>query len=172
MPDMDVQHLHPIPRSVVMSNLFASLTFRVLFAVSVLVGLVLVPITYWAFDNQHPYVFDAEHSVIIPSEAVGNDQMIVSWQVTINRQCPGMIHRELFDPRTKVVLAIYDAQPAYKSEELKPGPGRLNRTFLLPRKMQTGQTGYRAKMEYWCNPLQRIWPIRYITPELLFEVKE
>jgi hypothetical protein len=153
------------------SNLFASLTFRVLFALSVFVMLLLVPTTYWAIDKQPPYTFIQEGSYIIPNTAVGNDQMIVSWQVIVNRQCEGSVRRELFDPHTKVILAMYAAEAAHKNA-MPRGLGSFNKTFLLPRQIQPGRIGYRARLEYYCNPLQRIWPITYSTPDLFFEVKQ
>lgn len=167
---MDVHHLKPIPQFIVFSNLFTSVAFRVMFSVSVLLAVILAPITYWALDNQRPYAFDASKSVIIPNVAIGNDQMIVKWWVHVYRQCDGIITRELFDPQTQVILAVYDQQRASLSAVAR-GPGTLNKTFLLPRQIQTGRIGYRSRLEYYCNPLQRIWPIRYQTPDLFFEVR-
>jgi hypothetical protein len=167
---MDPMHLKPITRDTLLANLFSSLTFRMLFFVSMIVTLALIPITYWALDNVRPYVFFPEESYIIPTAATGNDQMIVAWKVKVNRQCDGLVRRELFDPRTKVVLSVYDAQPAHVGD-ISEDHGYFNRTFLLPRSIQTGKIGYRARLEYYCNPLQRWWPIRYSTPDLFFEVK-
>lgn len=167
---MDPLHLKPIRTDTLLANLFSSIVFRVLFFVSVIVTAALVPITYWALDNTRPYIFHASESYIIPTQASGNDQMIVSWKVNVNRQCDGLVRRELFDPRTEVLLTIYDAQPAHATP-MPVGAGQFNRTFLLPRQIQTGRVGYRARLEYYCNPLQRIWPIKYTTPDLFFEVK-
>lgn len=166
---MDPLHLKPISTDMLLANLFGSLTFRILFAVSMLLAVVLLPVTYWLLDNQRPYTFDAAESYIIPTIANGNDQMIVAWKVRVHRQCEGAVRRELFDPRTQVVLAVYDPQPAHRNSML--GEGYFNKTFLLPRMIQPGRVGYRARLEYYCNPLQRIWPIRYVTPELFFTVR-
>lgn len=168
---MNPMHLKPIGRDKLLANLFSSATFRVLFFVSCVVATALVPITYWALDNVRPYVFFPEESHIIPTNAVGNDQMIVSWKVRVNRQCEGLVRRELFDPRPGgALLAIYDAQPAHKTS-MPLGEGQFNRTFLLPKQVTPGKVGYRARLEYWCNPLQRFWPIQYNTPDLFFEVR-
>lgn len=167
---MDPMHLKPIGREALLANLFASPTFRVLFFVSMILALVLGPVTYWAFDNQRPYIFDGSESYIIPNEATGNDQMIVAWKVKVVRQCEGLVRRELFDPRTQVILSIYDPQQA-QINSMPIGEGYYNRTFLLPKMIQTGKIGYRVRAEYYCNPLQRIWPLKYSTPDLFFEVK-
>lgn len=167
---MDPLHLKPIGRDT-LANLFSSATFRVLFFVSCVVTVLLVPVSFWAFDNTKPYIFYSEGSYILPINATGNDQMIVSWKVHVNRHCPGVIRRELFDPRVGgAIIAMYDAEASLDTIE-SVGDQQINRTFLLPRAMPAGRTAYRAKLEYWCNPLQRLWPTRYTTPSLEFEVR-
>lgn len=161
---MDPMHLKPIERGTLLANLFSSVAFRVFFSLSLLVAMILIPVTYWALDYQRPYMFILEGSRIVPTEANGNDQMIVSWNVRTARECDGSVRRELFDPHTQVVLALYDPQPSPKTS----APA----TFLLPRQIQPGKIGYRARLEFWCNPLQRIWPIVYYTPDLFFTVRQ
>jgi hypothetical protein len=167
----DPLHSHPIEYGNPIVNLFGSAVFRVLFFLSLVTAAVVGPATYWAFDNVMPYDFIADGSVVIPTEARGNDQMLVKWKVRFNRVCPGLIRRQLVDPHTGVVLAVYDPQPTLTDP---PGfrTGYLNKTFLLPRNIQTGWIGYRSTLEIWCNPLQRVWPLRATTPTLLFKVNE
>jgi hypothetical protein len=167
----DPLHMRPIEYGSLLVNLFGSAAFRALFVLSLIIAIIVGPISFWMLDNAHPYEFDADLSVIIPTEAHGNDQMIVKWKVHYNRTCQGTIRRELFDPHTEVVLAVYDPQPA-ATEPPAFHDGYLNKTFLLPRKIQTGRVGYRAKLEFSCNPLQRIWPMRYNSPSLFFTVNE
>lgn len=166
---MDPLHLKPISREALMANLFSSAAFRGLFFLSVVVTVILIPITFWAVDNTKPYVFYVDESSILPNKAAGNDQMIVRWKIDYVRPCDGLVKREIFDPISQTIVAAYDPQPSY-SNSLPLGPGYLNKTFLLPRSTLPGRYGYRARLEYWCNPLQRFWPIRYNTPELYFEV--
>lgn len=167
----DPLHVRPIEYGSLLTNLFGSMAFRALFIISLIVAIIVGPLTYWAFDNRRPYEFIGDESFIIPAEAHGNDQMLVKWKVRFNRLCPGLIRRQLYDPHTGVILAIYDPQPA--SPEPPPyREGYLNKTFLLPRNIQTGWIGYRSSLEMWCNPLQRIWPLRYDTPSLFFKVNE
>jgi hypothetical protein len=164
---MDPLHLKPIENEAALANLFASVPFRALFFISMVIAVALVPITYWALDNAHPYVLNAEESYILPTHAHGNDQMIVVWKVKTERHCEGIKRRELFDPRTKVILAVYDPVPTIRYDDIPFGE-----TFLLPRQIQTGRIAYRSRLEFWCNPLQRIWPIKYTSPELYFTVQE
>jgi len=45
---MDVQHLKPVHRTISTGDLFSSRTFRVLFAASMVLAVVVARITYWA----------------------------------------------------------------------------------------------------------------------------
>lgn len=165
---MDPLRMKPINHSAVWQNLAASAVFRAWLALSVLAAVIIGPVTYWAMDTQVPYDFLGDESFIIPQEATGNDQMLVKWKVRRHRTCPGLVWRELVDPRTNVVLAAYDPQAAAADTQLVDG--FLNKTFTLPLKIQSGWIAYRSRLEYWCNPLQRVWPLRYNTPVLYFKV--
>ena len=150
---------------------FKSFRARVFFAI--LPTAVAIIFGALATDRTHPYDYFADGSFIKPSSGRGGDQVTVSWSVRQNRAeaCPGIVERVLVDPTTDVVLANYDPVIA------TPGPpvnGRINITFAMPRNIQPGMVGYRAKLTYTCNWLQALLPafaIRYETPMLLFEVK-
>jgi len=127
-------------------------------------------IAFMWFDTTPPYEFDASQSKIIPSEAEAGMQIRVDWKVKVNRVCGGMNTRELFDPVTKVRIAIYDPIATASIEELEKGEQHLIRTFLLPRRMSKGPVGYRAHLQYKCNWLQNFFPIEVTTPDLFFEL--
>ncbi len=127
-----------------------------------------------ATDHVRPYDYISTGSYIEPASGKGGEQVIVHWRVVQNRvkQCPGLVERFLIDPVTDVVLAAYDPVLATPSP---PVNGFLNVTFAMPRNMQAGVVGYRAKLIYTCNWLQGVFPafaIRYSTPTLLFTVIE
>lgn len=167
----DPMHTTPVEYQSLLANLFGSGAFRALFALSLIFTVATGLLSYWLLDNQHPYEFIAEQSLIIPNEAQGNDQMLVKWKVRFHRTCPGLIRRRLFDPRTEVILAEYDPQQT-SPDAPTHSEGYLNKTFLLPKQIQTGWVGYKASLEYWCNPVQRLWPLRYDTPVLFFKVSD
>jgi len=127
-----------------------------------------------ATDRVRPYDYIPEGSFIVPTSGKGGDQVTVHWHVRQNRTkpCPGIVERLLIDPSTDVVLATYDPVLA---TPMPPVKGYLNVTFAMPRNMQAGVVGYRAKMTYTCNWLQAVFPtmaIKYSTPTLLFTVVE
>lgn len=121
------------------------------------------------FDTTPPFEFDASQSSISPPIAESGMQIIVDWKVKVNRLCPGTNTRELFDPITKSRLSVYDPVPTASIVALE-GDSHLIRTFLLPRRISSGPTGYRAHLVYKCNWLQRFFPIELDTPDLFFEI--
>ena len=140
---------------------------------NLLIGIVLMvfagAIVFMWFDTVPPFEFDASQSKIIPQIAESGMQIRVDWKVKVNRLCPGSNTRELFDPITKVRLAIYDPVPTAANTALE-GDNHLIRTFLLPRRIAKGPIGYRAHLFYRCNWLQQFFPLELDTPELFFEL--
>lgn len=123
---------------------------------------------YLLADNQPPYIYDIEQSYVIPSRASPGHQVAVHWSIKVNRLCPGSIVRTIVDARTGARMS-YDPTPGDMT--IEPTDTVLDRTFLLPQGMGLGPKIYRANAEYACNPLQRIWPLKVQTPDLLFEVE-
>lgn len=124
------------------------------------------------FDTTPPYEFDTDGSYVIPHKAEEGMQIRVVWKIKkFNRFCPGTNVRQLFDPVTKVKLAIYDPVPVAARSELNEDKF-LVRTFLLPRELMPGTVGYRSTQSFICNPLQHIRPLVVTTPDLFFEVAE
>lgn len=130
-------------------------------------------VAYMAADNTPPYEYDAYQSSIIPDLITDElQQVTVKWKLKkINRICPGSNQRQLFDPKTGVILATYDAQPAAISSSIIDG--YLHRTFSLPwAVLPPGRIGYRATVRYQCNILQKFYPLEVTTPTLYFYVKQ
>lgn len=156
-------------------ELFKIPALRILLGISLLVSAVSATAAFMLADTEAPYIYHADKSFILPEFAEGGDQMTVYWRVTINRRCEGFTQRVLFDPRTGVILATYDAAPMVPktnivSEIAGDGPYSV-RTFLLPQVIQKGKIGYRSAVCYSCNPLRRLIPVCTFTPDLFFEVR-
>ncbi len=85
-----------------------------------------------AADNVPPYEYDVAESTIVPDLVENESQQVtVRWKIKkVNRICPGSNQRQLFDPKTGVILATYDPQPAAISSSIIDG--YLPRTFNLP----------------------------------------
>lgn len=135
----------------------------------ILLMFVIGSLVFMWFDTIPPYEFDVSQSKIIPQVAESGMQIRVDWKVKVNRICPGINIRELFDPITKTRLTIYDPVPTASDAALE-GDDHLIRTFLLPRRISKGTVGYRAHLFYQCNWLQGFFPLKIDTPELFFEL--
>lgn len=136
---------------------------------------VLCAVMYAIFDTVPPYKYDVANSYIVPSPAMKNDQMLTKWKLINNpsRYCQGANRRELFDPLTNVIIAQYDVGKAARSSSIEHG--YVNISFTLPRNIPTGKIGYRARIKYQCNWLQRLFPDAFafdtVTPDLFFYVE-
>lgn len=144
--------------------------FKLATCIGILLGCLFGWIAFMASDNLPPYVYDVERSKIIPDPALPGDQVIVMWKIKeINRTCPGVVRRMLFDPETRVMIATYDPSPSSLAEGAKDQ--YLNISFALPKRMPVGKIGYRAQVWYHCNLYQEyIRPLVINTPELFFEI--
>lgn len=155
-------------------SLWASRPFRMQFFVGLALMVLVAVGSSWAFDTRHPLEFDGENSFIVPTVAMGGDQMLVVWAFKNppRKGCVGEVRRSLIDPDTKVVIASYDREPAAAGDGFSGDT--LKKTFALPKIIPKGWTAYKADLCYACNPLQRLITaarICYSTPELLFRVQ-
>lgn len=150
-------------------------SFQILMCISILVATIAAALAFMLADTEPPYEYHVNKSFILPEYAGGGEQMTVYWRVTVNRKCDGFTQRVLFDPRTGVIIATYDAAPMVPKTNIVrevDGDGPYSvRTFLLPQVIQKGKIGYRSAVCYSCNPLRRLIPVCTFTPDLFFEVR-
>jgi hypothetical protein len=94
-------------------------------------------------------------------------ELKIKYTVYRLRSCETSIDRLLFDhEKQRVILEDLTFNGA-------PGPlGESNYVAQvpIPRSFATGPATYRVVSRYVCNPLQRIWPIVTINPDVNFEV--
>ena len=132
-------------------------------AFAIMIAFLAGSIVFMAFDTTPPLRYDESASFVVPSPANDGDQVTVKWRLKkVNRECPGIAQRVLFDPKTKIILANYDPTPAATSES----------EFALQRALPSGQIAYRADVCYGCNLLQQfVRPLCVPTPNLTFTVR-
>ena len=134
---------------------------RIEWVVGGVLALVLFPLGYMAADNVLPY--DWKGGEVVPDPAPDGAQVSVHWNMTVNRTCPGMVQRQVIDAHD--IIHNYDPVLAASGFAVKPD---FWVTFQLPINMPPGPARYRVHAEYYCNPLQYIWPLRVTTPEIMF----
>jgi hypothetical protein len=127
---------------------------------------------HFATDRQHPYDFIVEESYVEPPTGERGHKMTINWRVKEHRLCPGTIERQLVDPATGVLIAVYDPAPA---DTVGSEGGWLRKSFMVPKDIQSGTLAYQSKLTYQCNWLQKLVPflaIRYTTPRISFYVEK
>jgi len=135
-----------------------------------LIGVALMIISaalvFMWFDTTPPYIFYPEESTATQRGST----LEVDWKVKVNRLCEGSNVRELFDPKTKLRLAIYDPVPTATSASIVgKNDDHLIRVFELPPRPLPRRVGYRSHLSYKCTLLQRFFPLELDTPDLFFE---
>lgn len=121
-------------------------------------------------DNERPYEYDLEKSYVIPNPAPQGAVVTVNWALAkVNRSCPGSLQRYFRDMSTGEIVASLDA--TYMLHAIKRGDKRLPRSFELPPNLPP-VVGYSAEVCAQCNLLQRVFPLCFTTPEVVFRVKQ
>lgn len=147
---------------------------RYVIVISTVIACLFAWLTFMVFDNTPPYVYDVANSYIKPPSSDLGRQVTVYWKIErVNRVCPGILHRQLIDLETGVIVADYDPIPTAPEGGIRDG--YFPKTFLLPQEMNVSRPrmiGYRTTGCYWCNPYQ-FWirPLCVTTAILPFEVR-
>lgn len=136
----------------------------IFYAVSVLLGLW---VSWMWVDNELPYTYFPDESAITPNPALDGGQVTVNWKIKVHRSCPGTSQRMMLDGKTRRQVATYDATPAVTS--VTTADQNLVRTFMLPSGLPP-EVIYKSNIGFECNLLQKIFPLRQVTPELRFRV--
>lgn len=126
--------------------------------------LLLGAFAYMAADNQPPYGW--ETGEVIPDPAPDGATVSIHWRFKVHRVCPGIVQRQIIDAQD--VVHNYDPVPAASVRDVTPD---FWVTFTLPTGLPPGPSKYRVHAEYYCNPLQYIWPIHVTTPEIIFTLE-
>ncbi len=147
-------------------------SFRARIFLAIFPTTIALVVGHFATDRQHPYDFFVEESYVEPPTGSRGQEMTINWKVKEHRVCPGIVERQLVDPKTDVLIAVYDPAP---TDTRGAEDGWLRKTFRVPKDIQAGTLAYQAKLTYHCNWLQKLMPaiaIRYTIPRLTFYVEK
>ena len=115
-------------------------------------------------DRGLPYERSAGE--MIPPEARAGEQIFVRWTGEKKRDCPGIVHRVFIDS-----AGTYHPVEFAGAVYARVGIGMpLLRPLTVPAKMACGPAQYIARTEFYCNPVQRLWPIVSNAPPVIFKV--
>ena len=129
------------------------------------------------FDNEIPLVYS--NGRIEPDPASTGTAVSLTWDIKVNRVCPGTVHRLLYYADYPDLAPIsYDRTPSALS--VNQHSHYLIKTFSLPAALNPRATErevrirYTANVCFSCNPLQSVFTnlLCTATPELLFSIRQ
>jgi hypothetical protein len=122
------------------------------------------PVVYMLADRDPPFAFI--RGEIVPDNPSPGESISVIWYANITRRCDGIVHRRIIDSHG--VIFNFTSVPALY--RYSPDIAKFARTFPLPAGIAQGWAEYAPDVFYWCNPLQKLWPIHGKAPALKFFV--
>lgn len=144
----------PVPKRWGLSRVMTHL----LCAAAVLANIPVGILAYWYFLDSDPVLEKLE--VMASRVAPDARSLELDLDVIKRRDCHGEIHGVLERVPGDIVYTVpLPILPAY----LPTGEHRLTAVRHLPF-IPSGEWRYVSHIEYWCNPLQWIWPVRYKYP--------
>lgn len=131
---------------------------------------VFAPIMWMAMDRNSPY--EVLKSEILPPSPAPGDTAIAKFKVKVHKQCKASpdknVKQFIIDATGR--LFSFDPVPSLYSTETNLGSGEVTREIHIPKDVTPGPAHYRVSGQFACNPIQELWPVRIIVPDIPFEV--
>jgi hypothetical protein len=112
-------------------------------------------------NRGQPFTF--VHSYIKPETVVPGGSFTAYFVIKdVIKVCDGVVHRTVVDSRGNIwQLPVGPVDYATIDYGPNGGPTRtFAHTFMLDPRAEPGPAVYRARAEFWCNPIQRyVWSI-------------
>lgn len=123
---------------------------------AVLGAIVVAPALIMLLDRREP--LDLISGYITPLDARGGDEVRVTWTAKEHRACDGQLIRVFIDS-AKVAYPTVTEPTVY--HRTFSDQRTFQKKMIVPRGMALGPAYYTARVERWCNPIQRyVWPIK------------
>lgn len=121
---------------------------------------VVVPLVMVFGDRTLP--FDIGHVFFTPTVARPGDTLTLNYTLTrVAKDCDGEVHQLMFDGSGHVwdlgvTRALYSERT--DREQIRT----FHRDKKVPMGFAPGPALYKARVFYWCNPLQRFYPLERV----------
>lgn len=142
---------------------------KVFLAITVFVGLAFGAwVGVMWLDVQKPYDYDGPNSRIFPDPAQQGSMVTADWALSkVHRICPGQVQRFFTDADTGKIVATMNTTEIARA--VKVGDNRIPRAFELPPGLPP-RVGYFAEVNFQCNLLHYLFPLRVTTPVITFRM--
>jgi len=128
---------------------------------------VLCAVLYMLLDRAVP--IDVIAGQIAPDPAPAGADVVIELKVIMHRECGGTIRRRIVDS-AGVQFEYDDKKVSFPLAGPSEEPQVFLRPLRLPVAIHRGPAKYVPVFEWWCNPLQRIWPTVYVQRPVVFDV--
>lgn len=119
---------------------------------------VVIPTILICADRSLP--FEYVDTSIVEKAAVPGER--VHFRLTVrrvNKECRGHVDRVFIDSKGQV-FPLRPEPTAYQYFDSKNGLRIVQRQFVIPDEAAPGEGTYASFPEFWCYPLQFLWPIK------------
>lgn len=147
-----------------MKTITISISVHVLAAMVAL--LIAVPLVFIVGIRTSPYTYI--RGQMVDEEVTAGMLGYVRWTGMYKRNCTGEFFRTILDSGDNIHYLLVIPDPP-DDDELNV-PVEWTRAFILPHGAAEGPALYRVRAQYWCNPLQHLWPIKIDLPDIPFKV--
>lgn len=133
---------------------------------------IVLPIMLIVGDRSSPYI--NLQGEVKTDPAIPGGQVLVRFSGDYKRNCNGQVFFSIIDSGKNVhLLEALATIPDNSPSDLDKTTGKIEwtREFTLPLGTAEGPAIFRARPEYWCNPLQHYWPIKVDPQDFPFNVE-
>lgn len=133
---------------------------------AVMTGIIIIAAFASALLANRGQPLEFAHNFIKPEKVYAGGSFTAYFVTkTVTKECPGIVHRAVVDSEGTTWPL-----PSGPLSYWRDGP-KFGHTFQLDDRVSEGPAVYRARAQYWCNPLQKhIWAIPGPLNEIPFTV--
>ena len=129
-------------------------------------GLFIVPSMWLVLDREPPVIVE-DAAYIGPWPITPGESFYIRYSVNRKKLCPYTIQPLIFDGAS--VRYVLEQQNILAAGPLGPDIYEVERT--VPEGAAHGWARYSTVLEFYCNPIQRYWPVQMVTPTVRFKVE-
>lgn len=141
---------------------------------------IVVPATMIFGDRSLP--FDYVHAFMKPATVRAGQPAVAVFAISpVRKDCRGEFERWLIDAAgTPFHLGTFQVEYRHKQVIVEGPPDKngdrpvgssFEKPWLSPRKAAEGPAQYEARVKYWCNFFQRLFPIGHVVKIPIFILK-
>jgi hypothetical protein len=114
----------------------------------------------WWYVENPPFLIGPDRG-LLAKEVMAGGNLKIRINSSTSTRCVGTVYRTIVDDTGRV----FTFEP-----ERRPSDSSYVVDLAIPPDAKPGQARYQARIDWECNPLQRIWPKVILRPDLEFTI--